>query len=129
MTAFADASDLQARWRPLTDTETERAAVLLEDASVWLRAWFPDLQDRIDSGALDATIPVMVACSMVKRAMLDADGMSADQTQRTAGPFMESFQRTFSNPDGNLYLTAREEQLLRGLAAQPQAVSMMSPGL
>lgn len=129
MTAFAGAADLQARWRPLTDAETERANVLLEDASVWLLAWFPDLQARIDAGTLDAAIPVMVACSMVKRAMLDSDGMSADQTQRTAGPFSESFQRSFSNPDGNLYLTAREEQLLRGSTSQPQAVSMMSPGL
>lgn len=127
MTSFAESGDLASRWRTLSTEEAARAEVLLGDASVWLRAWFPDLDARLTSGALDATIPVMVVCSMVKRAMLDSDGLSAEQSQQTAGPFMDLVQRSFSNPDGNLYLTSREEQLIRGFPAC--AISMTAPGL
>lgn len=127
MTSFATSTDLASRWKELSTEESARAEVLLGDASVWLRAWFPDLDARVASGTLDSTIPVMVVCSMVKRAMLDSDGMSAEQSQQTAGPFTDSLQRSFSNPDGNLYLTSREEQLLRGFPSC--AVSMMAPGL
>ncbi len=129
MAAYATATDLANRWRPLVGAETARATVLLGDAAVWLRTWFPDLDDRIAGGALDASVPAMVSCSMVKRAMLDSDGMSAMQSQQVAGPFTDMVQRAFSNPDGNLYLTAREQDLLRGFPNPSGAVSMMSPGL
>jgi hypothetical protein len=64
---------------------------------------------------------------MVKRAMLDSDGMSGDQVEQTAGPFSERVQRSFSNPEGNLYITSAERELLHGFPAS--AVSYTSPGL
>lgn len=129
MVAYATADDLESRWRSLSVAEQARANALLGDASVWLRTWFPDLDQRIANGALDSSVPVMVSCSMVKRAMLDSDGMSAEQSHQIAGPFSDMTQRTFANPDGNLYLTAREQDLLRGFPNPSGAVSMMSPGL
>lgn len=127
MATYAEAADLQARWRSLTTEETSRATVLLGDASVWLRAWFPDLDDRLAAGTLEADVPKMVVCAMVKRAMLDSDGLSSEQSQQTAGPFSVTAQRAFSNPDGNLYVTARERDLLLGIRGA--AVSFTSPGL
>lgn len=127
MAAFATATELESRWRTLSTDEKARATVLLGDASVWLRAWFPDLDDRIASGELDADAAKMVACAMVKRAMLDSDGMSSEETQQTAGPFSVSNQRAFSNPEGNLYITTLERNLLLGI--RTGAVSFMSPGL
>lgn len=127
MNPFAIADDLESRWRPLSTVEKARANVLLGDASVWLRAWFPELDDRITAGSLDPDVPKMVACAMVKRAMLDSDGMSSNQSQQTMGPFSMMNQRSFSNPDGNLYVTSRERDLLSGNTSS--AVSMTSPGL
>ncbi|MEX3655252.1 Gp19/Gp15/Gp42 family protein [Mycolicibacterium fortuitum] len=127
MDAFATSDELENRWRPLSPSEKDRATVLLGDASVWLRAWFPDVDDRIAAGTLDVVAAEMVACAMVKRAMLDSDGLASEQNQQTMGPFAFANQRAFSNPDGNLYVTARERELLLGI--RTGAVSYMSPGL
>ena len=126
MVAFATSDDLASRWRPLIGDETDRADTLLGDASVWLRAWFPDLDGRIADGRIDAAIPVMVSCAMVKRAMLAAqfDGMSS--VNDSAGIYGQ--QRVFSNPQGNLYITSAERDLIAGVSGHT-AVSRMSPGL
>ncbi len=126
MAAFAQSDDLADRWRPLVGDETERANTLLADASVWLRAWFPDLDGQVADGRIDPTIPVMVSCAMVKRAMLASafDGMSS--VNDSAGIYGQ--QRVFSNPQGNLYITSAERDLIAGVSGRT-AVSRMSPGL
>lgn len=111
--AFATATDLAARWRPLSTAEQAQAGVLLGDASAILRAECPDVDARTTAlpPTLDPDIPKMVACAMVKRAMIagaDAEGVTAHQ--QTAGPFSQSL--TYSNPMGNLYLTKAERRLL-----------------
>jgi hypothetical protein len=47
---YATTSDLEARWRPLTDAEAVIAGTLLADASAQIRSEFP---------TLDAAIAVM----------------------------------------------------------------------
>ena len=126
MAAFATQDDLAARWRPLVGTEGDRADILLEDASVWLRAWFPDLDARLLDGRIDALIPVMVTCAMVKRAMLSTNFDGMQSVSNSAGSFSQ--ERVFSNPQGNLYITAAERDLILGVTART-AVSRMSPGL
>ncbi|WP_341258220.1 Gp19/Gp15/Gp42 family protein [Gordonia malaquae] len=127
MAAYATSSDLAARWKPIDDTN--RAETLLGDAAVWLRTWFPDLDLRIASGQLDPAIPIMVSCAMVKRAMLntDTDGAASVQRSDSAGVYSHSENRSFSNPEGNLYLTSREESLLAGKPVE--AVSYTATGL
>ena len=116
--AFATASELAARWRPLTPAEQATAGTLLSDASLVIRAECPDVDARTTAlpPTLDPDILKMVACAMVKRAMIagaDAEGVTAQQ--QTAGPFSQSL--TYSNPMGNLYLTKAEKRLL-GCGAQ-----------
>lgn len=110
MTPFADTNDLAVRWRPLTPHEVETATAMIEDASAMIRAACPGIDERLtaDPPALDPAIPRMVACAVVKRAMITAGGVSAEQT--TSGPFSQSL--TFSNPSGDLYLTKAERKML-----------------
>lgn len=129
---FATTDDLAEGWRPLSSAEESVAEVLLSRASIWLRAWFPDLDGRVTAGVLDAAVPRMVACSMVKRAMVNAnaDGVRQSALTQAMGSIQATESRTYSNPDGNLYVTAQEADLLRGVAARTaDAVSMTCEGM
>lgn len=125
---FAQKQDLVAGWRPLTPAEEAIVDALLADASYWLRVWYPELDPiNNDHG------PQMVVRSMVKRALLNSDTEGVGQATRneSAGPWSHSTTQSFTNPDGSLYLTKREIELLdritgRGTAS---AVSMTAPGL
>lgn len=122
---YATTADLVARWRPLTVSETSTATTLLGDASVRIRAEFPDVDERIESDpqTLDPEVPKMVACAMVKRAMMNGpDAAMAGSVQQTAGPFSQS--TTFVNPTGDLYLTTAERRMLRTKVAQAFTVPM-----
>ncbi|MFC9769278.1 Gp19/Gp15/Gp42 family protein [Rhodococcus jostii] len=111
MTAFATIDDLELFWRPLTDPETSRATALLDYAATIITARVADVSAAGD------TVLQLVSVSMVKRAMIgtDLDGVSTDQ--HTAGPFSTS--RSYTNPMGNLYLSADDLRLLRVGVARP----------
>jgi hypothetical protein len=131
---FATTDDLAEGWRALTSTEEALAEVLLARASIWLRAWFPDLDDRVTAGTLDAAVPRMVAASMVKRAMLNADteGVKQSALTQAMGSIQATESRTYSNPDGALYVTEAEAALLSGTAERTVtsgAVSMTCEGM
>lgn len=109
--AYATYSDLEARWRPLSAAEQDRATILLEDASQILRDLSPGLDDRVLTDEVSLITLCSVVCAMVKRVMqgpADFDGVT--QQQQTAGPFMQGV--TFSNPTGDLYLTKFEKRRL-----------------
>lgn len=120
--SFAYASDLAAIWRALTAEETARASMLLEVASRRIRAELPDVDARIAAGALDAALVGDVAVSMVRRAMIGADGEGVTQQSESAGPFSRS--ETYANPMGNLYLTGAERSLLGGARLRRRAFSV-----
>lgn len=108
---YATVADLEARWRPLDDSEKERAETLLGAASRQVRALCKGLDARIEAGDLDGELVTDVVCSIVKRAMLaPIDQNPISQVQQTAGPFSQS--GTFVNPAGDLYLTKVERKLL-----------------
>jgi hypothetical protein len=119
---YATTSDLEARWRPLTDPEAATATVLLADASTQIRSEFPTLDILIAGDAdADPVVPpnpdlarnaTRVVCAMVRRAM-DAPedgGFGVGSIQETTGPFSRSL--SYSNPMGDLYLTKAERKLL-----------------
>lgn len=129
MVAFASADDLI----PVpTGVEYDRAEQLFDEAALWLRAWFPDLDDRIAAGSLDAAVAAMVSRNMVKRALRsgDFDGVKQSQVTQTLGSISATESRQYTNPDGNLYVTAQEADLLRGVAPRSAAaVSMACEGM
>ena len=109
---YAEVSDLEARWRPLTDEEAARASALLDDASALIDAYGQvDPSDPDTGRALTA-----VVCAMVQRAMSSAatDAYGVTQQSMTAGPYTQSW--SYSNPTGDLYMTKAEKKML-GLAS------------
>lgn len=110
--AFATVSDVEARWRELTQDEQARAGVLLDDASAILSSLVEvDPADTQQAAALKA-----VCCNMVIRAMSASasDVYGVSQSSMTAGPYSQSW--TYANPAGDMYLTKTERKLL-GIAA------------
>lgn len=106
MFPFAFVSDLEARWRPLSDEEKVSAGVLIEDAS----------QIILDEVPAAADAPEMtlrrVVCAMVKRAMASPVDFGVTSVQQGAGPYQQTTQ--FANPTGDLYLTKAERRVLGG---------------
>lgn len=105
--AYAEVSDLEARWKPLTEQEQEVAETLLEDASAML-----DALVNVDGKCTQVDLLKIVCCNMVQRSMtagaMDAFGIT--QQSMTAGPYTQSW--TLSNPSGDMYLTKMEKKLL-----------------
>jgi hypothetical protein len=122
MQPFATPAEVAARWRPFLGNEDTTAGILVQDASAMIRVRKPEIDELIEvvppatRPRLDPTIPKIVVCAMVKRAMLAAgysDGIATEQT--TGGPYSQTL--TYTNPSGNLYLTKSEKQDL-GIGAQ-----------
>jgi hypothetical protein len=110
-TPYAQASDIAARWRPLSTDEAARADVLAGDASALIRAQFPGIDSQIANGQVDATVLTIVVAGMVKRAMLaPPDGIT--QQSEAAGPYSQSL--SYANPLGNVFLTEAERTLIVG---------------
>lgn len=105
--AFADVSDIEARWRALDAAEQTRASALIEDASAMLES----LVQVNGEDEEQAKLLNMVCCSMVIRAMsATPDAFGVTNATVTAGPYSQSM--TYSNPSGDMYLTRMERRLL-----------------
>ena len=106
--AFAEVSDIEARWHPLSTEEQDRAEVLLEDASAMLS----ELVKVDESDEEQAELLRIVSCNMVIRSMsaTEHDSFGATNMSMTAGPYQQSF--TYSNPTGDMFLTKMEKRLL-----------------
>lgn len=112
METFATITELQSRWRALSDIEKPRAETLLMDASVIIATMCAqssitiDTTDELQTMTLEA-----ITCEMVKRAMLSPiDQAPMSNYSQTAGSYSES--GTFVNPTGDLYLTSSEKKRL-----------------
>ncbi len=111
---YATLEDLQEHWSALPAAKEPEAQQKLHEASVEVRALYLDLDGRIVAGSIDADVPRLVVCRMVKRALEPKDenappsGM--ESFQFGAGPF--SMGGKMANPDGSLYLTAADKRLL-----------------
>lgn len=106
--AFAQVSDIEARWRDLSTAEETRAGTLIDDASAILT----QLVDADATDTQQAQLLKQVCCSMVIRAMsaTEADTFGVSSASMTAGPYTQ--QMTYSNPSGDMYLTKLEKRLL-----------------
>ena len=106
--AFATYSDLEARWRPLTQAERDRATVLLDDAAVYLSAFVN--VDEADENQMKAL--AIVSCSMVQREMNSTANDAFGVTESTIKADIYSQSLSYANPSGDLYLTGGEKRLL-----------------
>lgn len=102
---FAAAADLEEIWRTLDGAEKTKAERLLAAASRKIRLQCPSWAQAEEA---EPGICKDICCNMVKRAMVaeetNPEGLS--QGSRTTGPFADSW--SYSNPNGDLYLTSSE---------------------
>ncbi|MBQ1449575.1 MAG: hypothetical protein IIZ12_01390 [Eggerthellaceae bacterium] len=106
--AYADVSDLESRWRELTDEEQARATVLLDDASAMLAASVT--VDETDEQQM--ALLKIVTCNMVQRSMSTASGDTYGVSQQSMTAVGFTQQYTYTNPTGDLYITKSEKRLL-----------------
>ena len=132
MADYATVDDLVDFWRPLTDDEEARATTLLGYAAVLIRTEWADIDDRIaayaddprPSTALDPAVAELVSLCMVKRAMIGGTGggEGVSSEMQVGGPF--THQTSYSNPMGNLYLTAQEKRQLSPTGSRRKAFTI-----
>lgn len=130
--AFATADELEAGWRPLSQAEKDRAAVLLTDAAWWLKIWFKSFGDLVALAAADEDLAEglnILSRSMVRRAMTTGAIEGAQSTYQVMGPF--TTQIAYKNPDGSLFIYESERDAILTLLGvnTSGAVSMTGLGL
>lgn len=111
-------SDLEARFRPLSDDEQNVAQALLDDAWAVLLATIPDLDSRIDSGALAPEVARFVVSAMALRVLRNPNGVR----QWSVDDYSETRDSALSA--GSLYASPEEIALLRGTASRRGAFSV-----
>lgn len=111
--AYATVEDLEAGWRPLTESEQDVATTLLDRAAVYIDSFVTvDFSDEHQAAVLKA-----VSCSMVQRAMIATESGAFGVTQQTISADIYSQTQSFSNPTGDLYFTKDEKRML-GIGAK-----------
>lgn len=105
---YATADDLAGYWRALTSAEQSRATVLLGAVADRINE-YPNAANFVNTACH------WVSLQAVKRAMQVSGDGEKSESQSMLGM---SIERTFDNPAGNLYVTARELNRLRGRVGQ-----------
>lgn len=110
------ATDLEARFRPLSELETAAAQDLLNDAWGLIGPHLPAVTRRMDAGLLtDGTVKAVVK-AMVFRVLRNPDGI------RQFGSDEASFTRDNALSTGELYLSDTELVVLTGESAAAAGV-------
>lgn len=104
---YAEVSHLQTYWRTLSAAEQTRATNLLGWAAKLIR-------DEPGSNDFDELTCAQVSMDMVKRAMVNGDGVSASTASQSMLDMSASRTERYVNPMGNLYLTEYEKDRLAG---------------
>ena len=111
---FASVKDVELRWRALEEDEMARCEQLLNDASVIMASAMSSSGidwESISEDSLLAQSLVVVCCDMVIRAMKAPVDLPA-VTQYSQGAVGYSESMTYANPNGDLYLTKSEKNML-----------------
>lgn len=110
---FAEVTDIENTWRPLTTAEKAWAALMLAAAERWIRGQRPDIADGDPAAKL-------VSIAVVKNTLLPGENAGFLSFSRTLGP--RSRSGTLANPDAALtWLPWMKEQLGISTAPEPRA--------
>lgn len=125
---YATVDDLSVFWRPITESETDRANDLLTLASSRLRVYADaagiDLNQKVEDSTDFANIAKWVVMEAVKRAMATpTDVPPVDNYSQSAGPYSENYR--FTNPSGDLWFKKSELKAL-GISGN-QIVDSITP--
>ena len=130
--AFATVSELEAIWRDLDTTESNRADVLLLQASNYLRQVATNVGKDLDDLALSDPTKVleanikMVVLNAVQRAMSTPTEVPADASQwsQSATPYSESMSFSGAESTSTIYFKKRELDLL-GIGVKSKKISIL----
>lgn len=114
---YADVGDLEGYWRPLSDAEQGRATALLG----WAAKLINELPGYAD---FDELTCAQVSMDMVKRAMINGDGVTESTSSQTMDVLSAAVTNKFVNPTGALYLTPAEADRLAGRPAAGSGFSL-----
>lgn len=106
-------SDLEARFRPLTEPEKANAQAWLDDAWEELQARLPGLSSRLTDGLISEGLVRRVVAAMVVRVLRNPDAI------RQWGVDDATFTRDTLVSSGLLYVSADELALLSGTPIGP----------
>ena len=95
-------SDLEARWRALTDAELSNAEAFLDDAWALLQARRPTLEDDMIDGTVAEANVRRVVCAMVLRVLKNPDGYDSESLDDWSG------HRNALTASGLLYVSPEE---------------------
>lgn len=140
MEPLASVEDVEAMWRPVSGADVNRVAALISTASAKLRQKAPfDIDARMllfrnqprDPIALDPAIVANVVATIVKRYLINQDGVAS--STESAGPFAKSqtyvsrYDRTGSDVRGALQVVDADIDELRPSVPRrtPVAVQMV----
>lgn len=111
---YAELSDIESRWRPLSDAERPRAQALLEQASRLVRLRVPSVDSRLASLTLEAALVADVVVAMVVRVLASGLAGSAPVTQKSVTVGNITTSQSFATASGGgLILGADELALLQ----------------
>lgn len=130
--SFATVSELEAIWRDLDTAESNRADVLLLQASNYLRQVATNVGKDLDDLALSDPTKVleanikMVVLNAVQRAMSTPTEVPADASQwsQSATPYSESMSFSGAESTSTIYFKKRELDLL-GIGGKSKKISIL----
>ena len=111
MEPFATVDDLEAEWRPLSESEKETARHRLQTASTLIRRMKPNIDEEAENDEVLQEVLTFVVCDMVKASMNATEVPSGvSQFTNSTGPFSQTMQ--FTNPGEDLYFMKIHRRLL-----------------
>lgn len=119
---IATPTDVQERWRTLTDAESDVAAVIILDAEEILRSRIPDLDTRLADETLSTDLVIGVICRMVLRVMRNPDGKVSESIDDY------TYRRSDAVADGSLYLSDVDANLLSPAGSSSSAFTITPSG-
>lgn len=109
--AYATVEQLEAGWRTLTESEADRAEVLLDRASAFLDA-------QIDRYHIDAVkyadALAVVCCDLVQRKMERPTAVPVSSETHTVGPFSETM--SYAHPTRKSWELYPEDLAMLGVS-------------
>jgi hypothetical protein len=116
--AFATIEDIEARWRPLTQSEAVNADAWLNDAAVLIRRRVPNITDRLEDDDYAQTV-TSINAAMVLRVLRNPEGLR----QVSVGD--ASYTRDQALSAGALYLTKDEADQLGAVSGAGRAFTVI----
>jgi hypothetical protein len=115
-----EVTDIEARWRSLSATETSVAEAMIDDMWARAQALIPTLSTNMDSGVVSSELARAVLAGAVIRVLRNPEGLRQQQIDDY------SYTRDSALSSGGLYLSDEEMKLLAGSTSRARSMVLGS---